>query len=110
MKTYGIYIDYLSGEPKDIEYKLIEASGLGEAMMEADSLWNPETMYLIRIMSPVGKWEKADGNWRQKRYQAVACRRSLRWHPNDAEHCENEHFAVLSENKKTNDRYMVCCR
>lgn len=98
MKQYIIYIDYLSGEKKEYEYIPVQAASLAEAMMEADSLWNPETMYLTRVLSPIGRWKTENKTMRCKLYKAVCCRRSCRWYPNDSEHGENSHYAFYHEN------------
>lgn len=102
MKQYIVYIDYLSGNQKEYEYLPVQAVSLGEAMMEADSIWNPETMYLTRVLAPVGRWQKENKNWRRKLYKAICCKRSCRWYPNDSEHSEYSHYAFYHENTDSN--------
>ena len=109
--TYAIYIDYLSGKGNSngYEYLTIDEENLAEAMMRADSLWNRDTMYLIRVMSPVGRWKAENKEWRKKLFRADCCKRSDRWHHNNTENYEDEHFAYLYESKSESFKpYMEC--
>ena len=76
---YVLYIDYsASYKPMYSEYRKLEAKTLTEAILEADAQYNPNTMYLLRIMVKAGKAEKVEKNIKCTEYRAELERRS-RW-------------------------------
>lgn len=90
---YLLYIDYQTGEKKQLEYIPMNAASLEEAIIEADAAWNPDRMYLIRIMKQTEKPMKdpdATG-WKVSTYEAIICRRSSGWHQNTRENSEGFH-------------------
>ena len=76
---YVLYIDYsASYKPMTSEYRKLEAKTLSDAMLEADKQYNPDTMYLMRIMVKAGKAEKVESNIKCTEYRAELERRT-RW-------------------------------
>ena len=48
---YVLYIDYsASYKPMTSEYRKLEAKTLSDAILEADKQYDPDTMYLMRII------------------------------------------------------------
>lgn len=69
---YVLYIDYrASYKPMYSEYRPMDAKNMAEAVIEADTAHNPETMYLIRIMKEDGKVEKVGAALRPRRTQQL---------------------------------------
>lgn len=55
---YVLYIDYRSGRSSvAYAYRPLKAENLGEAIIEADGLYDPRAMYLVRIMVKSGAVE-----------------------------------------------------
>lgn len=79
---YALYIDYRSTEKKGYEYLKMNAKNILEAIEEADKVYNPETMYLIRIMEKSGKIERVSSHETHQLYIALECKRSHAggWH------------------------------
>ena len=76
---YVLYIDYsASYKPMTSEYRKLEAKTLSDAMLEADAQYNPDTMYLMRIMVKAGKAEKVESYIKCTEYRAELERRT-RW-------------------------------
>lgn len=88
MKKFTIYTDNKS---MTYSYELIEANDIVEAMEIADKMWN-ENVYLMRIMTKVGKIEKEE-DYKVERYEATLCRRNFGWYKNDKNHYETTHVA-----------------
>ena len=90
---YVLYIDYEN--PMSSDYRPMEAKNFREAIEEAEAMFDPKTMYLVRIMEKRGKVERQEDGWKVQMYEAIECKRnaSQKWHRNDEEHDENEHFA-----------------
>ena len=83
---YVLYIDYsASYKPMTSEYRKLEAKTLSEAILEADAQYNPDTMYLMRIMAKAGKAEKVESDIKRTAYCAKLERRT-RWTETNAEH------------------------
>lgn len=77
---YVLYIDYrASYKPMSCEYRPMDANTMAEAIVEADAVHNPETMYLIQIMEKNGNVEKLGGSIRVKTYTTVMEKRSTKW-------------------------------
>ena len=94
MAKYILYVDYKARVGgTGILYTRLEATTLVEAMIESEK-WYSDDVYLMRIMERRGKDEAFDKGWRKELYEAVICRRSTWWFPNDNAHCEGEHFAA----------------
>lgn len=74
---YVLYIDYsASYKPMYSEYRKLEAKTLTEAILEADAQYNPDTMYLMRIMVKAGKAEKIESDVKCTPYRAELERRT----------------------------------
>ena len=83
---YVLYIDYsASYKPMTSEYRTLAAKTLSDAMLEADNQYNPDTMYLMRIMVKDGKTEKVESDIKRTAYRAKLERRT-RWMETNAEH------------------------
>ena len=60
---YVLYIDYRANyKPLTSEYRKLEVKTLSDAMLEADKQYNPDTIYLMRIMVKDGKAEKVESD------------------------------------------------
>lgn len=88
MKRFAIYTDT---RDMNYSYTAIDANDIVEAMEIADKMWN-ENVYLMRIMSKVGKIEKEE-DYKVERYEATLCRRSHGWYRNTEENSETKHIA-----------------
>lgn len=91
-----IYKDYLTGRHHlGYDYEMIDVKDQFDAVCKAEEIWNAEAdrLYLMRIMSKVGKIEKREDGWKAQKYEAVLCKRSCEvgWHHNDSEHSEGNH-------------------
>lgn len=83
---YILYIDYRANyKPLTSEYCKLEAKTLSDAILEADKQYNPDTMYLMRIMVKDGKTEKVESNIKCTAYRAKLERRA-RWAETDTRH------------------------
>lgn len=105
MTKYVIYIDYRANEMMQFEYRTMEAKNFKEAINEAEKLYNPKSMYLIRIMEREGKSFIENGNpatCRSQLYKAVECKRSCEggWHSNTTENSEEEHVVKYNRFKE----------
>ena len=94
---YILYIDYKATSGKIYEYKEMTAKTLIEAIGEADKIYNPETVYLMKILEKSGKVEKENG-YKVQLYKAIMCKR-YDWHLNNDENGEAEHNARRCYNK-----------
>lgn len=94
---YIIYIDYRAIETAGYEYRDMMAKNFKEAIEEAEKIYDPETMYLIRIMEREGKVYSGEG-CKSQNYRAIECKRSPEggWHANTSENSETEHVATRS--------------
>lgn len=91
---YVLYIDYrASYKPMYSEYRPMNAKTIAEAIIEADAIHDPETMYLIRIMEKTGKVEKVEGGVKVQAYKAFMEKRSTKWAAQEHPHSVN-HFAA----------------
>lgn len=90
---YIIYLDYRTG-CGNYEYKGTQAKTFKEALEEAEKLYSPETVYLIRILEKVGKSYKEE-DYKVEEYQAIECKRSheVGWHANTEANSESQHYA-----------------
>ena len=94
---YIIYIDYsASYKPLTAEYRPLAAKTIGEAIVEADAIHNPDTMYLIRIMEKNGKIEKVGGGVKTQTYTAIMEKRS-KWRMAECEHNAKHYIAKFSD-------------
>ena len=94
---YVLYIDYCANyKPLTSEYRKLEAKTLSDAMLEADAQYNPDTMYLMRIMVKDGKAEKIESDIKRTAYCAKLERRT-RWAKIDAEHSVGYYKAPFAE-------------
>lgn len=100
---YVLYIDYRAIETKGYEYRAMTAKNFKEAIEEAEKIYDPETMYLIRIMEKEGKVYTENG-CKNQNYRAIECKRSCKcgWHANNSENSEEEHIARRSYMKSNN--------
>ena len=84
---YVLYIDYrASYKPMTYEYRPMNAKNIAEAIIEADAVHDPETMYLIRIMEKSGKVEKVESGIKAQSYEAIMEKRSTKWTTKVQEH------------------------
>ena len=94
---YLLYVDYLASyKPLASEYRKLEAKTLSEAILEADAQYNPDTMYLMRIMAKDGKTEKVESDIKRTVYR-VKLERRTRWAETDAEHAVGYYKAPFAE-------------
>ena len=94
---YVLYIDYrASYKPLTSEYRKLEAKTLSNAILEADQQYNPDTMYLMRIMVKAGKAEKVESDIKCAEYRAKLERRT-RWTETNAEHRVGYYKAPFAE-------------
>ena len=94
---YVLYIDYrASYKPLTSEYRTLAAKTLGDAILEADEQYNPDTMYLMRIMVKDGKAEKVESDIKRTAYRAELERRT-RWTETNAEHVVGYYKAPFGE-------------
>lgn len=94
---YVLYIDYrASYKPLASEYRKLEAKTLDKAILEADEQYNPDTMYLMRIMVKDGKAEKVESDIKRTAYRAELERRT-RWAETNAEHIVGYYKAPFAE-------------
>ena len=94
---YVLYIDYrASYKPLTSEYRKLEAKTLSDAILEADAQYNPNTMYLMRIMVKDGKAEKVESDIKRTVYLAKFERRT-RWTETNAEHIAGYYKSPFAE-------------
>lgn len=76
---YVLYIDYrASYKPLTSEYRKLKAKTLSDAILESDVQYNPNTIYLMRIMVKAGNAEKVETDIKCTEYRAELERRT-RW-------------------------------
>lgn len=97
---YLLYIDYVSADPRVMEYRNMEASNLLDAIEEADKAWDEldGSVYLMRIMEATSKIYKKEYGYGQK-FKAVLCRRSFGWHLNTHKNSESYHIVERQTEK-----------
>ena len=94
---YILYIDYsASYKPMTSEYRKLDAKTLSDAILEADTQYNPDTMYLMRIMVKDSKAEKVESDIKRTAYRAKFERRT-RWAETNAEHVVGYYKAPFAE-------------
>ena len=94
---YVLYIDYSATyKPLTSEYRKLEAKTLSDAILEADKQYDPDTMYLMRIMAKDGKTEKVESDIKRTAYRAELERRT-RWTETNAEHVVGYYKATFAE-------------
>ena len=94
---YVLYIDYrASYKPLTSEYRKLEAKTLSNAILEADKQYNPDTMYLMRIMAKDGKTEKVESDIKRTAYRAQLERRT-RWTETNAKRVVGQYTAPCGE-------------
>lgn len=85
---YVLYIDYRTGRAsKPYVYRPLNAENLGEAIIEADAWYDPQNMYLVRIMVKDGAVEHPERGVSAQRYTSRYEKRSSNWRVYD----ENVH-------------------
>ena len=98
MMKYIIYIDYsASYKSMTAEYRPLSAKTIEEAVMEADAIHNPDTMYLVRIMKKVGKVLKVESDVKAQTYTAIMEKRSTKWRRLDREHNAKHYITKFSD-------------
>lgn len=94
---YILYIDYrTSYKPMTFEYRALNAKTMAEAIIEADAIHNPETMYLIRIMEKSGKIEKVESDVKAQTYTAIMEKRSTKWSAAETNHSVKNFMAKFA--------------
>lgn len=94
---YVLYIDYsASYKPMTSEYRALNAKSIGEAVIEADAIHNPETIYLIRIMEKSDKVEKVERDIKAQTYTAIMEKRSTKWAEVERNHSVKHYVAKFS--------------
>lgn len=77
---YVLYIDYRSGRSSvGYAYRPLKAENLGEAIIEADGLYDPRDMYLVRIMVKSGAVEHPERGVSAQLYTSRYEKRSYNW-------------------------------
>ena len=77
---YILYIDYRATyKPMTSEYIPMTAKNISQAIVEADSLHDPEKMYLIQILEKNGKALKVESDIKAQAYSAIMEKRSAKW-------------------------------
>lgn len=93
---YVLYIDYRSGRASvAYAYRPLKAENLGEAIIEADGLYDPRDMYLVRIMVKSGAVEHPERGVSAQPYTSRYEKRSCRWYAYD----ETEHYVIQFKTK-----------
>lgn len=83
---YMVAIDYRACyRPMTIDYKMIEAKDILEAMAIADKLFDEDTVYLLNIMEKTGEVQENEFLVYEDK---LTSRRRGNWHLTDAEHSE----------------------
>lgn len=100
MTKYVLYIDYReSFKPMTWEYRALNAKTIADAIIEADTIHNQKTMYLIEIMEKRGKVEKVESGIKAQTYTAIMEKRSTKWAAaeihHDAKHFCNETLRLV---------------
>lgn len=94
MKKYVICIDYrASYKPMTLEYRVLNANTMAEAVIEADEIHDQNTMYLVEIMEKNGKVEKVESDVKSQTYTAIMEKRSTKWAAMDRNHSA-KHFVM----------------
>lgn len=89
---YILYIDYSAFyKPMTAEYRALNAKTLAEAVIEADTIHEPKTMYLIKIMEKRGRVEKVESDVKAQTYTAIMEKRSTKWAAAETNHSA-KHF------------------
>lgn len=103
MTKYVLYIDYQVTYRNGDEYRTMDAMNFAEAIAEADKIYNPSEMYLVRIMDKEGKQYKLLPSTKSQNYKAVLCKRSPAggWRANNSENSENEHEVRYTQFNKS---------
>ena len=97
-KQYVLYIDYRANhKPASYEYILMDAENLQHAIIEADSVHNADTMYLVRIMEKSGKVEKVESGIKAQTYKAIMEKRSTKWNTMEYTHSVKRYIAKYGE-------------
>lgn len=95
---YVLYIDYrASYKPLPYEYRPMDAKTMAEAIVEADAVHDPETMYLVRIMEKKGKAPKVESDVKAQTYEAILEKRSTKWTAMESEHGVNHYVAKFCD-------------
>ena len=95
---YVIYIDYrASYKPMTAEYLPLNAKTIAEAIIEADTIHNQETMYLIKIMEKRGKVEKVESDVKAQTYTAIMEKRSTKWTAAETNHSAKHFMAKFGD-------------
>lgn len=95
---YVLYIDYRANyKPMYSECKPLEAKNIKEAIIEADAMYNADTMYLIRIMEKTGKVEKVESDIRAQIYTTIMEKRSIKWVAMDRQHQVKHFYAKFGD-------------
>lgn len=92
---YMLYIDYRSSHT--VKYRPLTAKTIEEAIMEADTIHDIETMYLIQIMKKNGKVEKVESDVKAQAYTAIMEKRSSKWTLVEHEHNVKHYVAKYGE-------------
>lgn len=91
---YILYIDYQVGhKSSSYEYRPLSAKTEFKAIAEADAIYDPDTMYLIRIMQKDGKSQQVESNVKSQAFTAVMEKRSTKWAACDTDHRVNHYTA-----------------
>lgn len=91
---YILYIDYKADyKPLTTEYRPMDAKNVAEAIIEADTIHDAETMYLVKIMEKSSKFEKVESDIKAQTYTAIMEKRSTKWVAATGEH-NAKHFVA----------------
>ena len=102
---YIVAIDYLAKyKPMTIDYKMLEADNLLDAMSEAEQYMDEDKVYLLNILQANKAAHKVKGlpGIKENVYTDILTNRGSGWHRTDAAHSEIAWQQTLwvDENKK----------
>lgn len=91
---YALYIDYRG--TSRYEYRIMQAANKADAILEADAVFDPITMYLVKIMERTSRKHKVEsGLWGQD-YAAILERRET-WKKECREHHTTHYTSKYGE-------------
>lgn len=91
---YALYIDYRG--TSRYEYRIMQAENKADAILEADAVFDPITMYLVKIMERTSRKHKVEsGLWGQD-YAAILERRET-WKKECREHHTTHYTSKYGE-------------
>ena len=94
---YIVYVDYNAFyKPITYEYIVLKAKSLEAAVSEADEIFDPKKMNLIRILEKTGKSEKVENDIKVQMYTAILEKCSTKW--TEFTNHKALHFKIKTDN------------